>query len=210
MYEIIENCTFKKLATWLGAFYFLTVYFYPRQPFNPIKMQLHDLKEWYLRHKDFWTWWKNYEYNGLDSKDIVAIETFRDNHFSINTKQLETFHEKDRIIERLVTPLVDKFRDNYPEYKEWVCIKFQFFLVKTGYRYGIDSFFETPIKELNVNTRLKEHLLSFGFDTVQQITDKYGDRGFYADEVFVKVLKFGNPIIKNSAGVRIQTASFST
>jgi hypothetical protein len=166
-------------------------------------MQLHELREWYLRHKDFWALWKTYKYNGLDCKEVIAIETFRDNHFALNTKQLEKFHEKDKIVEQLIFPLIKKFRDNYDEYKEWVCIKFQFFLVKTGYDYGMDDFFMAPIKELRIESKLKENLLSFGFDTIQEITDKYGDTGFYAEEVFNKVLKFRNLIIKQTSKVRV-------
>jgi hypothetical protein len=170
-------------------------------------MQLHELKEWYLRHKDFWVLWKNYKYNGLSGKEVIAIETFKDNYFFLNTKQLEKFHKRDKIAERLVTPLVNKFRDNYTEYKEWVCIKFQFFLVKSGINYGMDEFFETPIKNLHIENSLKDKLLSFGFDTIQQLTDTYGDKGYYADEVFNKVVKFGNPIIKEITKVRVQNTN---
>lgn len=167
------------------------------------EMQLTELREWYLRHKDFWGIWKNYKYNGLSSKDIIAIETFRDNHFNLNTKQLEQYHDKHKIAERLVIPLIDKLRDNYAEYQEWVCLKFIFFLVKEGYHYGLDEFFESPIKDLNIDDKLKQNLLLFGFDTVEGFTDKYGDKGYFADEVFEKVLKFKYAIIRQAIQVRV-------
>ena len=70
------------------------------------KMKLVQLNEWYNRYQNFWTEWKEYKFNGLNEKDILSIELYRDNNFRISISKLSWFHKYDHVHNCLEKPIV--------------------------------------------------------------------------------------------------------
>jgi len=153
-------------------------------------MQLLELNLWYNNYQDFWPQWKVYKYCGLDARDVVNIELFRDHHFRINTNLLERFHTREEINGQLVVPLVNKLQLNYRQYKEWVSEKFLLSLVKYGTDYGLKEFFETPLDGLPINVKAKNALKSFNCGSISEMTEKYNEEDFLEEWLFTKVIKF--------------------
>ncbi len=158
-------------------------------------MKLGELKEWYSRYKDFWPQWKDYKNNGLSTRDIIAIEIFRNNNFKINTSMLERFYERKHISEHLIEPLIIKLADNYTTYKEWVSQWFQLSLVKHASSYGILKFFELPIDYLPLREREKKSLKLFNCQTIREMIEKYDEIDYINDPVFTSILKCKNLMI---------------
>lgn len=158
------------------------------------KMKLVQLNEWYNRYQNFWTEWKEYKFNGLNEKDILSIELYRDNNFRISISKLSWFHKYDHVHNCLEKPIVIKFQQNYEEYKGWVCMKFRNYIFKRALRYGLTDFFETPLDNLEIEADMKLDLKAFNCRNIQEIFDRYDDSDFLKDELFYKILKFESAI----------------
>lgn len=153
-------------------------------------VELKQLKEWYNRYKDFWTEWKLRKPNYFSEKEITTIEMFRDNHFIIGSDQLEKYYTKTEIINQLEKPLVKKLELHYQEFKEWIIIKFEFFIVMNALRYGWNLYFETPIEKLPFSKSVLKNFSLFDCSTIRDIMDQYGEAKFNTDQIFAPFRKF--------------------
>jgi hypothetical protein len=162
-------------------------------------MTLHELKLWYSRYHDFWPLWKAYKHNGLSPKDITSIELLRENNFVFNNTILQQFYSQKEILQSLIEPLEKKLRVSYPDYKDWLCLRLQFYFIKQALQYGWDAYFETPIDKLLIDKTVKEQLKKFNCQTTLEITERYSNAHVWNDDTLQLVFKLKKNILQHYA-----------
>lgn len=187
----------------LNTFYFygLSINLNPKSVQNASIEQLLELKKSFENLSPFWFDWVQYKYNGLDEIDVYIIETFRKKEFKFNLDNSTMFYYRKNIIENII----EKFEGSYPEFQDWVIVKFQILLLNilteentnsTEFEsLNIQFFDDKEINTLFLEDEIKVALLSFKCKTIKEILERFSDTGFKEKIIFQNILNF-HKIIK--------------
>lgn len=155
---------------------------------------LSELKQAYEPFKALWNEWTGYAFCGLSEIEIYVMNSHRNNNFEVRIEDFVGFSSHIDIIHNLIKHL----NSSYLEFKEWVVIKFQFSILsiarKTSFYVANMPrevvFFKLPMVILPVTESLKNILLKFKKQTLEQLFDSYSDQDFLEPAQFDIIVDF--------------------
>jgi hypothetical protein len=155
---------------------------------NSVSQKLEKLNSYLQLYSPFWSEWTKYSCNGLTETDIYVIASIKKNNFQFSFVDNIAMYFKANAIERIT----EKLRLNYPEFQEWIILKFQFSLVSLALEHDFDGFFATEIEFLPIHPELKMCLEKFKFRSLNDLFKTHSDCSFRQKPYFDLILTFNN------------------
>jgi hypothetical protein len=137
-----------------------------------LKKRLRELKKIYSEYALLWEDWIQYEFNDLSEEDIHLINFYVAKNIGV-IDYLRYRHHNNHL-----KSSINKLNASFPEFQEWVVLKFQFILLRLAFKMDFEIFFGTDIEHLQLSEEFKNKLKGFNAKNLDTLFRNYSEDDF--------------------------------